>query len=194
MKPIDLSKLNTTLKQLNDQLLWQASPAIEIVVCGGSALIATGLVQRTTQDLDIIALMDSGELLDSEPLPDYLLEAADKVGKMIHLPTGWLNNGPASQFNMGLPPGFQQRLSTTVIGEKLTVHYIGRIDQIYFKTYASADQGGYHVSDLKALKPTNSELIDAARWCMTQDVSEDFRMTLLDMFNQLGWQDVCDKI
>ncbi len=194
MKPIDLSKLNTALKQLNDQLLWQASPAIEIVVCGGSALIATGLVQRTTQDLDIIALMDSGELLDSEPLPDYLLEAADKVGKMIHLPTGWLNNGPASQFNMGLPPGFQQRLSTTVIGEKLTVHYIGRIDQIYFKTYASADQGGYHVSDLKALKPTNSELIDAARWCMTQDVSEDFRMTLLDMFNQLGWQDVCDKI
>lgn len=194
MKPIDLSKLNTALKQLNDQLLWQVSPAIEIVVCGGSALIATGLVQRTTQDLDIIALMDSGELLDSEPLPDYLLEAADKVGKMIHLPTGWLNNVPASQFNMGLPPGFQQRLSTTVIGEKLTVHYIGRIDQIYFKTYASADQGGYHVSDLKALKPTNSELIDAAKWCMTQDVSEGFRMTLLDMFNQLGWQDVCDKI
>ena len=128
MEPIDLSKLNTALKQLNDQLLWQDSPAIEIVVCGGSALIATGLVQRTTQDLDIIALMDAGELLDSEPLPDYLLEAADKVGKMIHLPTGWLNNGPASQFNMGLPPGFQQRLSTTVIGEKLTVHYIGRID------------------------------------------------------------------
>ena len=194
MKPIDLSKLNTALKQLNDQLLWQDSPAIEIVVCGGSALIATGLVQCTTQDLDIIALMDSGELLDSGPLPDYLLEAADKVGKMIHLPTGWLNNGPASQFNMGLPPGFQQRLSTTVIGEKLTVYYIGRIDQIYFKTYASADQGGYHVSDLKALKPTNSELIDAAKWCMTQNVSEGFRMTLLDMFNQLGWQDVCDKI
>ena len=110
MKPIDLSKLNTTLKQLNDQLLWQASPAIEIVVCGGSALIATGLVQRTTQDLDIIALMDSGELLDSEPLPDYLLEAADKVGKMIHLPTGWLNNGPASQFNKAFSRDCQPQL------------------------------------------------------------------------------------
>ena len=106
MKPIDLSKLNTALKLLNEQLIWQDSPATEIVVCGGSALIATGLVQRTTQDIDIIALMDSGTLLDSEPLPDYLLDAAEKVGKLMNLPAGWLNNGPASQFNMGLPPGF----------------------------------------------------------------------------------------
>ena len=33
MKPIDLSKLNTALKLLNEQLIWQDSPATEIVVC-----------------------------------------------------------------------------------------------------------------------------------------------------------------
>lgn len=194
MKPIDLSKLNTALHLLNEQLILRDSPAIEIVVCGGSALIATGLVPRTTQDIDVIALKKGEVLFDSEPLPDYLIEAADQVGRIMSLPADWLNNGPASQFNMGLPPGFQERLITVEAGSKLTVHYIGRLDQIFFKTYASADRGGYHVTDLKALEPSIEELTAAARWCMTQDVSEAFRNILLDMFNKLGWPDVCKHI
>ena len=193
-KPIDLSKLNTALHLLNEQLILQDSPEVEIVVCGGSALIATGLVPRTTQDIDVIALMKSEILKTSEPLPEYLVAAAAKVGKIINLPEDWFNNGPASQFDMGLPPDLQTRLKTEVIGKKLTVHYIGRLDQIYFKTYASADRGGYHVTDLRALKPTTEELVAAAKWCMTQDISEDFRKILLDMFNQLGWQDVCEQL
>ena len=168
MKPIDVSKLNEALQLLNEQLILIDAPATEIVVCGGSALIATGLVPRTTQDVDIVALMKAEVLVDSEPLPDYLLNAAGNVGIILSLPADWLNNGPASQFQMGLPSGFQERLTTVVVGAKLTVHYIGRYDQIFFKTFASADRGGYHVSDLKALNPADEELIAAARWCMTQ--------------------------
>ena len=194
MKPIDISKLNEALLLLNEQLILTDAPATEIVVCGGSALIATGLVPRTTQDVDIVALIQSNVLIDSEPLPDYLLNAADNVGTILSLPADWLNNGPASQFQMGLPSGFQERLTTVVVGAKLTVHYIGRYDQIFFKTFASADRGGYHVSDLKALNPADEELIAAARWCMTQDTSEAFRMILKDMFKQLGWQNVSEQI
>ena len=194
MKPIDVSKLNEALQLLNEQLILSDAPATEIVVCGGSALIATGLVPRTTQDVDIVALMKAEVLVDSEPLPKYLIEAADRVGKVLNLPVDWLNNGPASQFQMGLPQGFQERLTTVVVGAKLTVHYIGRYDQIFFKTFASADRGGYHVSDLKALNPTADELVAAAKWCMTQDTSEAFRMILKDMFNQLGWQNVSEQI
>ena len=194
MKPIDVSKLNEALLLLNEQLILSDAPATEIVVCGGSALIATGLVPRTTQDVDIVALMKAEVLVDSEPLPDYLLNAAGNVGTILSLPADWLNNGPASQFQMGLPPGFQERLTTFVVGAKLTVHYIGRYDQIFFKTFASADRGGYHVSDLKALNPADEELIAAARWCMTQDTSEAFRMILKDMFKQLGWQNVSEQI
>ena len=194
MKPIDVSKLNEALQLLNEQLILIDAPATEIVVCGGSALIATGLVPRTTQDVDIVALMKAEVLVDSEPLPDYLLNAAGNVGTILSLPADWLNNGPASQFQMGLPPGFQERLTTVVVGKKLTVHYIGRYDQIFFKTFASADRGGYHVSDLQALNPSDEELIAAARWCMTQDTSEAFRMILKDMFKQLGWQNVSEQI
>jgi len=194
MKPIDVSKLNETLTLLNEQLILNDAPATEIVVCGGSALIATGLIPRTTQDVDIVALMKENALIDPEPLPDHLLKAAENVGRILSLPEDWLNNGPASQFRMGLPPGFQERLTTVAIGAKLTVHYIGRCDQIFFKTYASADRAGYHVSDLKALNPTVEELVAAAKWCMTQDTSEAFRAILKDMFKQLGWQNVSDRI
>ena len=193
-KTIDATKLHEALNLLHDQLILLNAPAIELVVCGGSALIATGLILRTTQDVDILALMEKNQLESSIPLPPYLIEAADKVGKILGLPENWLNNGPAMQFQMGLPDGFQQRLQQEVIGEKLVIHYISRYDQIFFKTFASADRGGYHVSDLKKLNPSEDELVEAAKWCMTQDVSEEFHQILIDMFQQLGWPNVSNRI
>ena len=193
-KTIDAAKLHEALNLLHEQLILLNAPAIELVVCGGSALIATGLIPRTTQDVDILAFMEKNQLKDSEPLPPYLIMAADKVGKILGLPINWLNNGPATQFQMGLPQGFQQRLIQEVIGEKLIIHYISRYDQIFFKTFASADRGGYHVSDLKKLHPSEDELVEAAKWCMTQDVSPEFRGILVDMFNQLGWPNVSNRI
>lgn len=130
----------------------------------------------------------------AEPLPTFLVRAADTVGHFLHLPVGWLNNGPASQFQMGLPDGLAARLHQVVFGRKLTVYYIGRFDQIYFKTFASVDRGGYHVSDLKAMNPTDEELLGAARWCMTQDVSSEFRLLLKEMFNALGWKNVSEQL
>ena len=155
-KTIDAAKLHEALNLLHEQLILLNAPAIELVVCGGSALIATGLIPRTTQDVDILAFMEKNQLKDSEPLPPYLIKAA--------------------------------------IGEKLIIHYISRYDQIFFKTFASADRGGYHVSDLKKLHPSEDELVEAAKWCMTQDVSPEFRRILVDMFNQLGWPNVSNRI
>lgn len=193
-KNIDIEKLNHALRLLNEQLILADAPQTEIVVCGGSALIAMSLVPRTTQDVDIVALMKAGILADPEPLPDYLINAAGKVGQIMNLPGDWLNNGPASQFRMGLPTGFAERLHSVVIGKKLTVYYISRVDQIFFKTFASADRGGYHVTDLKLLSPTEEELISAAKWCLTQDISPEFREILKDMFNKLGWPNVSTRI
>ena len=193
-KTIDVEKLNHALRLLNEQLIFADSPQTEIVVCGGSALIAMSLVLRTTQDVDIVAFMKAGVLADPEPLPEYLVDAARKVGQVMNLSEDWLNNGPASQFKMGLPSGFAERLHPVVIGEKLTVYYIDRIDQIFFKTFASADRGGYHVNDLRQLSPSEDELVSAATWCLTQDVSSDFRMILKDMFIKLGWPDVSARI
>ncbi len=191
---IDKSRLEEALKLLHEQLLLADAPVTELVICGGSALIAMELVARTTRDIDIVAMMKEQKLIDSEPLPEYLIRCAEKVRHILNLPEDWLNNGPAVQFNMGLPEGFQKRLTASVIGERLKVYYISRYDQIFFKTFASADRGGYHIADLRALDPDDEELFAAAQWCMAQDISAEFRIILKTMFQQLGWQNVSDRI
>ena len=133
-------------------------------------------------------------MVSAEPLPGYLLQAASQVAQALSLPEQWLNNGPASQFQLGLPDGFQNRLTTCEIGECLVVHYVGRLDQIFFKVFAAADRGGYHVNDLRLLNPSEEELVDAGKWCMTIDVSPAFREILKNMFEQLGWKNVSARI
>lgn len=194
MKIFDTAKLNEALHLLDEQLELRECPAAALVVCGGSALIAVQLVQRTTQDVDVVAMMQDGQLVSCIPMPEYLLAAVVRVAEILHLPEDWLNNGPASQYDMGLPPGFAARLQQVQIGNKLTIYYISRTDQIYFKTFASADRGGYHITDLKALQPTEEELLCAARWCMEQDVSEAFRYILKEMLTQSGWSHVSHQI
>ncbi len=194
MKIFDNEKLDEALLLLSEQLLLRDFPVTELVVCGGSALIAQHLVSRTTQDVDVVAMMVEGNLISAEPLPEYLLKSSGRVAEIMGLPDDWLNNGPASQFSMGLPLGFAERLRRVQVGERLIVYYIGREDQIYFKTFASADRGGYHITDLKALNPTDEEIKKAAMWCMEQDVSEGFRYVLREMLTQTGWENVSREL
>ena len=139
-------------------------------------------------------MVENGLLVSAEPLPDYLLKAVGRVADIMRLPMDWLNNGPASQFRLGLPEGFAARLHRVRIGELLVIDYISRLDQIYFKTFASADRGGYHISDLKALRPTDEEMLAAAQWCTSQDVSEGFRFILKEMLTLNGWEHVSNKL
>ena len=68
-----------------------------LVVCGGAALIATGLLSRTTTDVDIVALVsEQGELVSPVPLPELLVIGAKEVAAIISLPQNWLNNGPSA--------------------------------------------------------------------------------------------------
>lgn len=170
---------------------------VELVVCGGSALILTGLVPRTTQDVDVVAFMQNGALVSPAPLPRYLVEAAAEVAEELFLPANWLNNGPSSGegglFQMGLPEGFEDRLQLQKFGDLLTVHFIGRLDQIHFKLYASVDQGGYHITDLQSLSPTPEEILLAAKWAITQDVSEEFRLLLKELIKGLGYENIVAK-
>ena len=193
-KTIDFSKLKSALDLLNEQLLLMDSPPVNLVVCGGSALIAMGLVARTTQDVDVLATFTDSGLIDPEPFPDALLKAARQTGDLLKLPDNWLNCGPADLFRMGLPEGFVERLIKYPVGEALCIYFTARLDQIYFKFYASVDRGGYHINDLQKLNPSADELTDAAKWCMTQDVSEGFRFLLVDMLEKLGWNDVARRI
>jgi hypothetical protein len=134
-------------------------------VIGGSGLLALGLIQRATRDVDVVALLRDGDLVHPRPLPPTLVAARDRVGIDFGLAPSWLNEAPASLLDFGLPEGFTSRLVRRDYGPTLTAWLASRLDQIHLKLYALADQGpGKHEADLRALEPTRDELITAARW------------------------------
>lgn len=191
--------LDEVFRLLDGRLTRAGAPPVHLVVCGGAALIAAGLLSRTTRDVDVVALLDERQcLIAPVPLPDHLVKAAGEVAEVLNLPKDWLNNGPSRDqggiFQMGLPSGLQGRLHPKEYGERLTVWFIDRVDQIHFKLYAAVDRGGYHINDLEALKPTDAELVQAARWTLTHDVSDEFRGLLKTLLERLGYGDVAETV
>jgi hypothetical protein len=85
-----------------------------------------------------------------------------------------MNTTVAAQWETGLPPGFSSRVSWNRHGG-LWVGVAGRLDLIYLKLYAAADDispASRHVADLLALRPTAAELAAAQAWIsQTQDAS-----------------------
>lgn len=193
-------KINEALQLLDGRLKMNRSRSFSLVVCGGTALNAMHLIQRTTKDVDIVALIDSNnQLVDPAPLPEALMVAAKEVADTLNLPQDWLNNGPSSGdgglFRLGLPDGFKERLTKNYQGEKLMVYFVSRLDQIHFKLYAAIDQlGSYHASDLKQLSPSDEELLQAVRWATTHDPSEGFQTAIKLFLREFGYERLVDKI
>ena len=190
MDALDAPDLTRLLGALGERLAF-AGDRVELVVIGGAALTILGFVDRTTRDVDVVALLDSGALTPAKPLPPALTVARDSVAADFGVSEGWLNAGPSDLLDFGLPVGFLGRLERRDFGAALTVHFAGRLDQIHFKLYALVDQGlGRHESDLRALAPTREELLVAASWTRTHDPSEGFREQLEGALRYLGVEDV----
>ncbi len=190
MSDITPESTDIFLGALGEQLAARGE-RFELVVIGGSALLALGLVERTTRDIDIVALRSDGRLEDAKPLPEGLRAARDLVARDFALPADWLNPGPTELLDPGLPDGFEDRLTRRDYGAGLVVYFASRYDQIHFKLYATADQGaGKHESDLRALAPTEDELIAAAKWSRTQNPSEGHAQVLRSGLRSLGVSNV----
>lgn len=187
----DAASVESALGALAEQLRARGERH-DLVVIGGSALLALGLVLRVTRDVDVVATVIGDELAPAEPLPEGLVRARDKVARDLGLPNDWLNTGPAELLHLGLPNGFVDRLETRHLTPSLTVRFASRLDQIHFKLYAAVDDGGpgKHERDLTALAPTHDELVDAARWSRTHDPSPGYRESLEAALRHFGVDDV----
>ena len=195
---IDRDSIDKIFGALDKQIGVHGGVPISLVIIGGTALSALGLVLRTTKDVDVLGeVVKVGEKIVIKKIkkfPDFLEHAASKVQRDFNLPQDWLNLGPASQLDLGLPEGFEKRLIPKKYGKFLTIYYPDRIDLIYFKLFAALDRGGYHVEDLMLLNPTEIEIERAARWVLTQDVSPGFKQILKDFLEKHGYPNVAEKI
>lgn len=183
---LDFTTLENALVMLGQRLL-RLKQHYEVVAIGGASLVLLGYIDRTTKDLDLVAVMEAGRLISAKPLPQGLHKEIIEVGTALELGEYWVNGGPTSLLESGLPNGFEGRLITRKY-DGLTVHFAGRLDQICFKLYAAVDQGpaSKHFADLKRIEPTNGELLIAKEWCLTQDVSHEFSVMLAQALSALG--------
>ena len=179
-------QLEQALQVLGTKLL-DDGENYEIVIIGGASLLLLGYSDRTTKDIDIVGVIEKGNLLSADPLPQKLNKAIQEVGTALGMTTNWINSGPTTLLDFGLPKGFHERLIRKEFGA-LTVHLASRFDQISFKLYASVDQGprSKHFADLKLLDPKNNELLSAKKWCLTHDQSQPFQDELNKALNYLG--------
>ncbi len=195
---LNRENIDEVFKALALQLKVQKGEPISIVVCGGTALAALGLVERTTRDVDVLASVveKEGEIHIEElnEFPQWFKKASDIVARDFGLPEEWINLGPAPQVKLGLPDGFEKRLVKKIYGDYLTVYFISRIDQIHFKLYASVDRNSYHVEDLLKLNPSEAEIEQAAHWVLTQDTSQVFRKLLKSFLKEIGYEKVAERI
>lgn len=171
------------LSALGEQLAL-AGEKYDLIVIGGSALLALGLVSRPTQDIDVVALAGDAGPIEAVPLPQPLVEARDKVARDFGVPNDWLNSQAGQDMlRLGLPEGLVERLTSREYGPELTVRWASRLDQIHFKLHAAVDRaGGKHLADLELLQPTPEELIAAGRWARTHDPSPGFLSLLKEAF------------
>jgi hypothetical protein len=188
-QPLGTNSLSNALSTLG-ALLEQRDLSFEAVAIGGSGLLLLGISVRPTRDLDLAALVIDGRYVSADPLPQDLRQAVEDVAAPLGLPPDWLNAGPTSVLDFGLPEGFESRVVRESFGG-LTLHVASRLDQIHLKFYAAVDDGPHskHFSDLQLLDPTQAELIQAALWCLTHDPSDGFRSQMRGALRALGVSD-----
>lgn len=187
-------RLEEALETLGAVLQARRAP-FEVLAVGGSGLLLLGLIDRPTGDLDVIALLRSGTFHKVEALPEALDTAARQVGAALGLADRWLNTGPSSLMDLGLPSGWEGRLTTRRFGA-LCVHLASRRDQICLKLYAAVDRGpdDKHYRDLQSLDPTREELVFAGKWAVTHDASAAFRSELVGCLAALGAEVTDDEL
>lgn len=184
------SLLATALRALGE-LLGARRLHYEVVLIGGGNLILRGLVTRpTTKDLDLLGEWTADGIKPMRPMPEPLRIAIVDVARTYGLASDWVNLGPESLLDLGLPDGFHGRLERHDYGGLVT-WLADRRDMVCLKLFAAVDQGprSRHVQDLSELRPSRDELVAAGRWTLTHDPSPGYRSLLVETLRRLGVED-----
>lgn len=170
---LDAALLTTLLHSLGAHLEAQGESAA-VVVVGGAALCLRGWVERTTHDVDVIAMVSGGTWKRPE-ISAQLAAAITRVARDFNLDDDWFNDMVAMQWKTGLPDGIQEGIDW-IRFRGLHVALAGRQGLISLKLLASVDQWpeSVHLQDLLALAPTEDELERAERWVVEQDLAPEF--------------------
>ena len=195
--PLHTDNIDQALTLLGELLAVRKTRDYDLVVCGGSALLATNVVSRSTHDVDILAQKNlAGEILRAHPLPGDLTQAAAEVARELALEPHWLNSAASYHFPdfQSLPQTFWSDLESREYGYFLRVRFVGRSGQILLKLYAALNRSEPRdVGDLRSLAPDAAETETALRWVLDTLPGLTHRQNLPTLLRALGHDKLIDQ-
>jgi hypothetical protein len=192
--------INEILGRLNRKMAYAELAPLHVVVCGGAALVAIGLVARATQDVDIVAILRANqmdvEILEDKGLPAGVESLVAEIGIELGIRKDWLNFEASPLIEFGFPQDMTTRLIKKAYGVCLTVYFISRFDQVHFKMFAAMDpkDGTRHLSDLLDLNPRENEITSAVAWLLGRKTSPEFKSALRQVLERIGYERIAEQI
>lgn len=177
--------------ELTGRLLNERGQQFEVVVIGGANLAIQNIVERLTVDVDVVSVRAHSaiEFECAKPLPEQLEGAVSGVAAIKRVPARWMNGTASADFDLGLPRGYETRLSSRVFGG-LTVSLAHRSDLVAWKLQAAVDNLGIHnrhLDDLKKMQPSGDEIEAAIVWFKTVELpSSGFWANLASTLEEVG--------
>ena len=195
-------QIEGALQRLGSRLLYEYTDPIALVICGGSALNVLNVAQRTTRDVDVLAIVEetqSGIVLRYDrALPDDFREVVAWVAHDLQLAEDWLNMGPKDVLAVyGAPEGMTERWEERNYGPSLKAFFISRLDQVHFKLLAAMDPKARarHLEDLMyRIKPSEEEARAALQWLPNGETSSQFRERVKLVVRGLGYENISNDI
>lgn len=189
--------LDQALTLLGELLSARKTMEFDLVVCGGSALLAGRIVSRSTHDVDVLARKDGdGMIFRAHPLPGDLQQAAADVARELGLESHWLNSSASLHFPdfHALPNSFWANLETRDYGDHLRVGFVTRSGQILLKLYAALNRAeARDLEDLLALSPDAAETEKALHWLLDAIPGLTHRRKLPELLHSLGHDKLIDR-
>lgn len=147
------------LEELDSKL----TEELEAWIIGGANLIAQGLIDRGTQDIDVIIPPSFSEQINN---------AIHSIAKNHDIHETWINTMPSSDAKF-LDEGWKERSALFFKGKLLSIHLIGRKDIIGMKLAATLDRER-DAEDLLAMNPTDEEWEFGRKWAREYDANPNW--------------------
>ncbi|RYZ90220.1 MAG: hypothetical protein EOP04_04610 [Proteobacteria bacterium] len=170
--PRKLFDANVVISEFDKFLLSQGLTFTAVAI-GGSALSILGIIDRPTQDVDLL----------TSHIPSAIANASLAFADLHGLNSDWLNLGPLELLKH-LPADWTTHTVPLFNGKALTLRTLNRQLFINVKLWAMCDRSR-DLEDLIALAPTPDELKRAVTWVTPLDANPEWPKYVLSQSQQI---------
>jgi hypothetical protein len=182
------------LTALGELLERERFGSVDLLVCGGMALVLQRFSDRPTRDIDSLGMVVEQDGTLELRKPSFgadLRLAIERVGTVFGRGKNWLNTGPVSLHDTDLPEGLIERAEVRRYGKVLTIRLCSREDMVLLKLWAACLRSGPDMDDLVEMGATEGEVDRGYWWCIGQGAEKE---TLIMILKEIGHAELAGRV